>query len=106
MSALLSKHPKCSSPNLVFLRFLMQVSDLQRQQPLGVYFPHSLLQVLQTQLFKESDTELQKLGAELKLEQSNLSRLLDNQSPLLEGRFVQKDRSFVGTAPTASLLNF
>ena len=84
----------------------MQVSDLQRQQQLVAYFPHSLLQVLQSQLLAASDIELQKLGGDLKLERSNLSRLLEDQSSLLEGKYVQNARSFVGSAPTASLLKF
>ena len=88
------------------LRLEMQVSDLQRQQQLGVYFPHSLLQVLQNQLLAASDSELRKLGQDIQLERSNVSRLLQDQSRLLEGKYVREARNFVGSAPTASLLKF
>ena len=84
----------------------MQVSDLQRQQQFGAFFPQILLDALQKDLLAASSAELQRLGSDLKLERSNLSRLLQDQSSMLERKYLQKARTFVGSDPTASLLKF
>ena len=85
---------------------LLQVSDLDRQQQLGVFFPSSLLEVVQKELLASPSAELQKIGSSLKLELSNFGKLLQDQSSVFEGKFLQRSRPFVASDPTASLLNF
>ena len=82
------------------------MSDLQRQQQMGVWFPHNLLQVLEQNLLASKHTELQDLGGAIKTERQSLDKLIMDQSRILEQKYSKKGRLQSNSDLSASIVQF
>lgn len=84
----------------------MQISDLKRQQHMGLWFPHSLLEYLQRELNQADSRELQHLGQDIGTERAKMESLIRDQSEILESRHSRKARQLLDSGMSPSLLKF